>query len=214
MFNDKPKDDIITFFKNSNNQVFKYKKNDIIAIEGDPCESIGVVVSGTIDLKREVTSNSTVHIATINKGEIFGEVIVFSNVNKYPATVFSATNTEIMFVSKNEFLEFCTYNKDFLDIFLNNLSTKIIHLNNSITNLSFTNIRQKICHFLIKEYNSQKTNYIELSMTKKKLSEILGIPRPSLSREFINLKNLGVIDYSKDFVKIIDIDGIKKFLEE
>ena len=47
-------------------------------------------------------------------------------------------------------------------------------------------------------------------MTKQKLSEILGIPRPSLSRELINMKELGIIDYSRDFIKILD----KKKLED
>ena len=49
-------------------------------------------------------------------------------------------------------------------------------------------------------------------MTKQKLSEILGIPRPSLSRELINMKDLGIIDYSRDFIKILDKEELENLL--
>ena len=51
-------------------------------------------------------------------------------------------------------------------------------------------------------------------MTKQKLSEVLGIPRPSLSRELINMKNDNIIDYSKDFIKILDKDKLESILME
>lgn len=51
-------------------------------------------------------------------------------------------------------------------------------------------------------------------MTKQKLSEILDIPRPSLSMELINMKKDNLIDYSKDFIKIIDKDKVESILIE
>ena len=50
-------------------------------------------------------------------------------------------------------------------------------------------------------------------MTKQKLSEILGVPRPSLSRELINMKDLG-IDYSRDFIKILNKEELENLLTQ
>ena len=52
------------------------------------------------------------------------------------------------------------------------------------------------------------------NMTKQKLAETLGIPRPSLSRELINMKDIGIIDYYKDTIKILDLDSLFKILSE
>jgi len=51
-------------------------------------------------------------------------------------------------------------------------------------------------------------------MTKQKLSEILGVPRPSLSRELINMKDLGIIDYSRDFIKILNKEELENLLTQ
>ncbi|MEG1311902.1 MAG: Crp/Fnr family transcriptional regulator [Romboutsia sp.] len=214
MFKDKSRNDIINFFKGYNYKIVKFSKNDIIALENTPCEKVGLILQGYIDIKRIVTSNTVVHLSSFGFGHLFGEVIAFSDTNHYPATVVSSTFTEVMFIEKDDFISFCTLNPNFLKMFLNELTNKIITLNKSISGLSFNSIRHKICNFLINEYKIQNSLFIKLNMTKQKLSEILVIPRPSLSRELINMKNLGLIDYSKDFIKILDKNALENILME
>lgn len=212
MFKNKTKNEILHLFYGYNYNLVNFKKNDIIALEYDPCNKIGLILSGSIDIKRMISGNNTVHISSLKSGSLFGEIIAFSDTKVYPATVIASSSSEILFISKDDFINFCIHNSDFLNMFLNDLSNKIITLNKSITTLSLTTIRQKICNFLLNEYNHQDSKFIKLNMTKQKLAEILGIPRPSLSRELINMKDLGVIDYSKDFIKILDIDELNNML--
>ena len=211
MFSKKCKEYILNFFSSTNYIVKKYSRGDIIAIEGDTCISIGLVLEGSIDIKRTLGSK-VIHVSSFSKGDVFGEVIAFSDINLYPATVIASSACEVMFISKNDFIKFCTYNEDFLSMFLNTLTNKIFLLNNSITNLTFSNIRQKICYFLINEYKIQKSKNIKLNMTKEKLAESLGITRPSLSRELINMKEIGLIDYDRNNILILDLEEIENIL--
>ena len=214
MFKNLSKEEILDLFKDHNYIINDYNKNDIIAMEGMVCERIGIVLFGSIDIKRTLSINNTIHVSTLDKGNLFGEIIAFSDTNIYPATVVASTKCTILFISKDDFISFCTLNTNFLSMILNELSNKILRLNKSITTLSLNSIRQKISYFLLSEYKIQKSNFIKLNMTKQKLSEVLGIPRPSLSREFINMKELNLIDYSKDFVKILDIEALENILNE
>ena len=212
MFKNKNKSEIKNILKDFNYFTSLFSKNDIIALEGEPCTRVGLILDGSIDIKRILNSNSTIHISSLSKGNLFGEIIAFSDTKTYPATVIAATNSEIIFLGKDEFIIFCTTHPTFLEMFLNDLTNKILTLNKSITSLSLTSIKEKIAHFLIVEYNTQNTLFIKLNMTKQKLSEMLGVPRPSLSRELINMKNLGLIDYSKDYIKILNLESIKAIL--
>lgn len=214
MFKSKNKEEILAFFKGTQYSIVDYSKNNIIALENSPCEKIGLVLEGNIDIKRILTSNSVIHLSSLSSGNLFGEVIAFSNTNRYPATVISSTSSKIMFIGKEDFIKFCTKHPEFLEMFLNELTNKIITLNNSITGLSLTSIRQKVCNYLINQYKVQNSYFIKLNMTKQKLSEALGVPRPSLSRELINMKELGLIDYSKDFIKILDLKELENILME
>ena len=146
MFSKKCKEKILNFFSSTNNIVKKYSRGDIIAIEGDTCISIGLVLEGSIEKKRTLGSK-VIHVTSFSVGGVFGEVIAFSDINIYPATVVASSSCEIMFINKNDFIKFCTCNEEFLSMFLNTLTNKIFLLNNSITNLTFNNLRQRICNF-------------------------------------------------------------------
>ena len=192
MFFTMNKEEIIDFFKDTYYQIKSFSQNDIIAIEGDECVAIGIVLSGSIDIKR-MLSNKVIQMTSFGPGHLFGEVIIFSDVNKYPATVISSSKSEILFISRENFKQFTYTHPDFLEMFLRDLSNKILTLNKSIERLSYNSIRQKISNYILDEYNKQNSHLININMTKQKLAETLGIPRPSLSRELINMKDSGII---------------------
>lgn len=211
MFRNKSEECILELFSDTDYIIKNYSKNDIIAMEGDTCTSVGLILEGSVDIKRTLGSK-VIYVSSFNKGNIFGEVIAFSDINLYPATVISSSPSKIMFINKINFIHFCTSHEDFLEMFLNDLTNKIFVLNKSITNLTFSSIRQKICNFLISEYKLQNTKKIKLNMTKEKLAESLGITRPSLSRELINMKETGIIDYSRTHINILDLEEIENIL--
>lgn len=206
------KNKVFNFFKDYPYRTVNYFKNDIIAFEGDICTHIGLVLEGKVDIKRILSSNKVVHLSSFEKGDLFGEVIAFSDTNKYPATVISSSDSKVMFISKDDFINFCITHPEFLSMFLNVLTNKVMTLNNSITNLSLSSIRQKIANYLITEFRYQNSLFIKLDITKQKLSEKLGVPRPSLSRELINMKNDNIIDYDKNIIKILDMDELENIL--
>ena len=99
MFKDKDRKEILELFKGYNYQLINFNKNDIIALEYEPCNKIGLIISGTIDIKRMLASNNALHLSSLTSGNLFGEVIAFSDINVYPATVISTTSSEILFIN-------------------------------------------------------------------------------------------------------------------
>ena len=211
MFKNKSKEYILDFFSSVTFSIKEYYKNEIIKNEGDICTSVGIVLEGVIDIKRMLGSQ-VVHISSFTTGSLFGEVIAFSDVAYYPATVISNSSSMVMYIKKDDFIHFCMEHEDFLSDFMRSLTNKIIVLNNTITNSTFTSIRQKIANFLITEYKRQKSTTIKLNYTKEKLSEKLGINRPSLSRVLINMKEDGLIDYSRDTITILAMEELENSL--
>lgn len=130
MFKNKSEEYILEVFKDANYTIKNLSKNDIIALEGDICTCVGLILEGSIDIKRTL-GTKVIHVSSFTKGHIFGEVIAFSDINLYPATVISASSSKIMFISKDNFIKYCTSHKDFLERFLNDLTNKIFVLNKS-----------------------------------------------------------------------------------
>lgn len=190
----------------------KYEKNQLIAVEDEQCSSIGIVLKGKIEIKNIYASGKVVTITTLNQGSIFGEVMVFSNINNYPATIVAAEETYILFISRKELLALCRSSSRFLSNFLGLLSNKIFILNGRIKSLSYQTIRQKLISFIAEEQRKNNNNPFKIQYSRKQMAEILGVPRPSLSREMAKMKKEGIIDYYKNKITIIDLEKMESFL--
>lgn len=186
-----------------------YPPDEIIAIEGDSCDSVGVILDGNIEIHKSFASGKLVTINHFEAGDIFGEALVFSGEHRYPATIISSGSSIVMFVDRNDIIKLMTLDTRILNNFMGVLSNRILMLNQRLTNLTMDTLRKKIANLLLEQHKIQKSKYITLPFSRKKMAEMLNIPRPSLSRELINMKNDGIIDFQKNKVKILDIEALK-----
>jgi CRP-like cAMP-binding protein len=192
-----------------NYKIKDYSKNEYIAFEGDPISGLGIVLEGSVEVQKCYPSGKTVAINRLHEGGVFGEVIIFSSKNAYPSAVISTSNSKIMFISKTDIAKLCKENDMFLNKFMSILSNKILMLSNKLKNLSYETIRGKIVSFLLEEYEEQKSLIIQLRISKKEIAEHFGITRPSLSRELINMRDEGYIEFDKNTITINSIEDLE-----
>lgn len=184
----------------------------MIALEGDKCDTLGIVIHGELEVQKHYASGKVLTLAKLNKGNTFGEAIAFSETNIYPATIVTSKGSIILYISKKDIISMCSAYPKVLNNFMQLLSSKILLLNRKIKELSFETLRQKISNYLLSQYEIQKTLSIVLPVSRKDLAEHLGVQRPSLSREFVNMKCDGLIDFNRSLVQIKDLEGIEDIL--
>jgi len=189
-----------------NYKINYYSKGQIIANEGDICNSIGIVLKGSTEVQKIFASGKTITVSRLNIGEIFGEVVIFSKVNFYPSTIVSSDTSQIMFISKDDIIKMCISDKIILKNFMEILSNKILTLDKKLENISYQTLRQKIGSMILDEYKKQKNLKIKTPYSRKEMAEQLGVPRPSLSRELLNMKSEGLIDFDRNYITILDMD--------
>lgn len=189
-----------------------YDKDEVIAIENDDCDSLGVILSGNVEIHKPFPSGKVVTINHFSAGNVFGEALVFSERHRYPATIISSNKSKIMYIKREDIVKMMTYNPKIIKNFMGVLSNRILMLNDRITNLSYDSLRKKISSILLNEYKRQRSPNIILPYSRKKMAEILNIPRPSLSRELVNMREEGIIDFYKNKIKILDIRKLEDSL--
>ena len=148
----------------------------------------------------------------LNEGDVFGEALVFSKARTYPATVISLNESKVLFIDKSDILKILTKEEKVLENFISLLSNKVFILNSKIKSISFKSVRQKVIGYILNEVKEQKSNYIMLKNTKEEIAALLAIPRPSLSRELINLRNLGYIKFDRKKITVLDIESLEEEL--
>lgn len=192
----------------------KYKKGQIIAHEDEPCTTLGVILKGEVEIQRLYSSGKTIVLSRFCRGDVFGEAILFASTSAYPATVAAVTNCEILYISRDEMLKIFSRNEVVLNNFLSLLSNKIMILNSKIKNISFKSIRQKVINYILSKSKDGKISHITLKENKEVIAAELGIPRPSLSRELINLRELGYIAFDRSTIDILKLEALEAEMME
>jgi len=190
-----------------------YEKDEIVALEGDPCESIGLIVAGSVHAQKTFGDGRCLIIDTLLPGSSFGEVIVFSDQNTYPATILANEPARIIYLNKEAAIRLGVSSPIFMTNLMRLLSNKILMLNKKIKSLSFQSLRQKITFYILEEFGKQKKLHLSITPSRNELALLLGMPRPSLSRELAAMKADGLIDYDRKSISIRQISALQNLLE-
>lgn len=188
-------------------------KNEIIVTEGEPAAMMGLVLSGTIEIQKIYSNGKSITVSRFTTGSTFGEAVVFSKSNVYPATVVSADSSSILLFPKEEILRMFALDSDILVTFMQNMSERLVLLNQKIEILSLGTLRQRIAYFLLKEAKKQKTERIHVPFNKRIWAEHLNSARPSLSRELCYMRDQGWIAFDDTTVDILKLDVLEGLLE-
>ena len=211
LFKDMKYEDLSNFLNMSNYTIKKYPEGNVVVIEDNKCEELGILLEGLLEVQTLYPSGKLLTLTQLKPVEIFGEAILFSKVNKFPATIGAIKDSKIMFIKKENLISCLTNCHKFMENFLELLSNKLLILNKKVKMLSLESIRKKIENFLMEEYKKQGSNIIEVSLSRKEMAEHMGIQRPSLSRELIKMREEGIIDFNREVIIIKDIAALSKF---
>lgn len=192
----------------------KYHKGEVIANEEDECRSLGFVLDGVVEIQRIYLSGKQIVLKRLSNGDVFGEALVFSNKSNYPATIIAVNECKILYISKSDILKLCTIDERVLGNFMATLSNKIFMLNSKIKSIAFKSIKHRVINYILEQATVQKSESIKLKESKEEIAAALGIPRPSLSRELMNLRDLEYIEFNRNTIKIVNIEGLEEELFE
>lgn len=184
-------------------KVVHFPNQFTLAIEGDISTSIGIVLEGKIHVKAYSLGGKNFTLNTLLPGQIFGDVLIYgSNEKTYPGNLITSGDTKVAFIPNNEFEQFLFHDNDLLKNFLALISEKAYEMNINSKMLSQDSIRDKLLFYLQQQKRIQRSSRIKLNMTKEELANKLFIQRPSLSRELINMKKDGLIDYDRTSITL------------
>jgi len=192
----------------------EYDEGQVVAFEGDECNSLGIVVRGSIHIQRIYESGKLLTIETFHAGDSFGEALVFSGEGRYPATLTTKEASTVLYLDREDIIRLCEQYPRFLQTFLRTLSDRILLLNRKIKSLSYQSVRQKVANFILEEQRRQQADVLVLGIARHELADSLGIPRPSLSRELIAMKEDGWIDYDRKTIRVLDRPALEQSLKQ
>ena len=155
---------------------YQIAKGNTIFNEGDYCESIGVIVSGKIDIVSYSFEGKEQLINSLKAGEIFGNNLIFSSDPTYRGNVVAKEKAVVAFINKDNLVYLLQNNQEFLSLYLKAQSDKAKTLTARIQLLSFTNAEERLFYY------ASKNDGVIVFKNVTTLAATLGVQRETLSR--------------------------------
>ena len=184
-----------------------YDKNEYILVAGDRIKTLGVVLSGEVNIVKESITGERRIMMSAGKTQIFAESIAAAGIKESPVSVIAKKDCTVLFLPIEKLLSTCCNSCEFHNGLIHNLvailAEKNMFLNQKIDYLSAKNTRTKIAMYLGDMAARRKSTQVTIPYNRNDLAEYLGVDRSVLSRELSKLKKEGVLDFDKNTFTII-----------
>lgn len=166
-----------------------YDRDQVVFDEGARCYGIGIVVEGEILIKTYTYNVKEEIITVVKENNLFGQYLLFSNNDKYLGMGITSRKTKVAHISKTNLLKLLSINTLFLEEYMKIICDEAVRIKQQAKLLAHKNIRDRIMFYLM----SNHTDKIVYLKSVTYLSNVLSIPRPSISRELTNMEQDGLI---------------------
>ena len=205
----------------------KYKKGEFILLYGDSIRSIGLLVSGTVNvIKEDYWGNSNI-VAAILPGETFADAYACSPNRTLGVSVVAAKDSEVLFLEVDRVLHVCSSACSFHSRLIQNLvmllASKDLAMNEKLTHLTQRTTREKLLSYLSaqamhqdissdrtdsdKEFGSgdegEISDSFEIPFDRQQLADYLSVDRSALSAELSRMARDGILEYKKNRFRLL-----------
>lgn len=184
-----------------------YKKNEVILMSGKIVSSIGIILSGKVQIIREdIMGNRTIQ-AELTEGSLFAEAFSCAQMQVLPVTVISAQDSDILFIDFKRIISSCSNTCEFHTRLIENmlyiLANKNILLNQKIEHISKRTIRGKLLSYLSSEAAKCGKSEFSISFNRQELADFLCTDRSAMSNELSKMRDEGILTFNKNHFKLL-----------
>lgn len=179
-----------------------YSKGKTVYNQHDPCDTLDIVMSGSLIAYSLSQGGSATTMFEFRKGSTLGVNLLLAESNVYPLNIYCLTDCEIVHVAREAVLELL-HEYPFVMRFIKSLSQNSQGMNQKINMLTQKTLRENILEYLKKQSFLQKSQTIILPTSKKQLADYLGVQRPSLFRELKKLCDENILEIQNRRVTLL-----------
>jgi len=193
---------------------YSYKKNSYITLEGEKFHGLGILLTGEGAVIKENAAGNRNIMTILGVGDVFGEMIAFSENAYWPASVFAQTDCSAIFLPSDKIIgecsTICPGHTQLIKNFLLILSQKALLLNRKVQYLTLSTMRSKISTYLLEQHHRTRTTFFHLPLRRNDLADFLNVSRTGLSREMGRMRDEGLIEFYRASIKIKNLEGLIK----
>lgn len=201
------------FLNNHSYKIESYTKSDIIALMGDPCHYLLLVLEGDVIARMVSESGKYLQIEKIGVGRVLAPAFLFATKSEFPVNVIPEGNVVLFKMSKKELVSSMQTNKTLLFNFMQMISDISRFLSDKIHFLSLMSLKVKLAQYFLNFAEIQNNDKeIDIPIGRQELADKFGVSRQSLIRSLTELEEEKLIVVNNRQIKIVDKKRLESLL--
>lgn len=186
-------------------KVVSYGKGETVYNEEDTCLTLDILLSGELVAYSLSENGSQTIMKEFLAGCIIGANILYAVNANYPLNIYCAQNSKLLRIEK-ELVSEMLHNYEFTMQYISSISANSQNLSQKVALIGRKSLRQNLIDYFKQQMLEQRSNRIELPISKKELADYMGVQRPSLFRELKKMKAEGLIEVNNRFINCQNIE--------
>jgi CRP/FNR family cyclic AMP-dependent transcriptional regulator len=199
-------------------RVHSYRAGDVIFREGDPGDSLHIVIEGNIRIAVLSGSGEEATIALLGPGEFVGDLALLDGKPR-SASAIASRAAKTLVVTRGDFSRWLRQRPQAAFALLEALSQRVRRTNEALADLAFLDLPQRLAKRLLHLATAQlegrakgKGDHgIRLRITQSELASMLGVSRESVNKQLNLFAKEGWLEISRGSVTLTDTDVLRRF---
>lgn len=191
----------------------RYRRNEVIFHEGDPGESLHVVVVGRVKITRESMEGDEAIVATVGPGDTFGELVLLDGAAR-SATATAIEPTETLTMTRQAFSSLVDGSDPFRWQLLGGIAHRLRRLTDQLAEVHFLDLTGRLALQLTRlaeEAAPGQAGNIELrpTLTQSDLAAMVGGTRQRVNQILGDFANEGLVAHDGGRLIVTDLERLR-----
>ncbi len=184
-----------------------YDKGEFIHLQDAQILSVGVVLSGSVQMIREDVWGNKALLLSMHPSELFGETFVCGGIHNRLVSFVAGERTAVLFVPFKQALttcaRSCSFHRQLIENMVAAIAEKNLALMEKVDLISKKSLREKISEYLTRRSEQAGAMTFEIPLGRLQLAEYLHADRSALTRELNLMADEGLIEYHRNRFTIL-----------
>lgn len=195
-----------------------YPAESVICHEGSAAERLFFVAHGKVKLLRHSAAGDDVLLDLLPQGALFGGLAPLGT-RHYPETAMAQTDACVLSISGAEFQQLLEQHPQVTLAVLASVARSLDDARETIRQVTTSDVRTRVATALLKlaqrlGEDAAEGVLIRSPLSRQDLAAMIGATPETVSRVMAELKREGLLDSGRQWVRIVDRDGLQRVVED
>ena len=183
-----------------------FRKGEVLLHRGDRIESLGLVLSGTVQVIREDFWGNRSVVGLVEAGESFGESYALAG-QPLEVSVQAVSAGEALFLNAGKMIsgcgQVCGFHERLSRNLLSLLARKNLMLTEKMRHMARKTTREKLLSYLSAQAVRAGASEFDIPMDRQQLADFLGVERSAMSTALGRLRDEGVLEFHRSHFRLL-----------